>query len=221
MTSLPRLLQLVSPSLPIGGYAYSDGLETAVARSWITNEGEARAWIAGRMRESLGQCELPILIRLLCAAAARDAVEFARWCVFARAVKDSEERRFADREQGAALLRLLRDLEMPGAIELAGEAPPSLAASFALAASAWRIGERDALIGYGYAFMEAQIAAAVKLVPLGQTAGQRICGELAGELPRLAEAAHAVANEEIGSHAPGAALAAAWHEHERVRLFRS
>jgi urease accessory protein len=177
VTALPRLLQLVSPSLPIGGYAYSDGLETAVARSWITSESDARAWIAGRMRESLGQCELPILLRLLRAAAARDGVAFARWCDTARAVKDSEERRFADREQGAALLRLLRDLEVPGANELADRARPALAASFALAATAWGIAERDALIGYGYAFMEAQIAAAVKLVPLGQTAGQRICGE--------------------------------------------
>jgi urease accessory protein len=220
MTSLPRLLQLASASLPIGGYAYSDGLETAVSRGWIRSEQDALSWIAGRMHETLARCDLPLLVRLRRAATLGSARDYARWCDVAWALRDSAERRLAEREQGIALSRLLADLDVNLA-QLAQAAKPSRVASFALASVAWNIDEREALIGYGFSFVEAQVAAAIKLVPLGQTAGQRILGDLSGQLMSLADEAPEVADDDLGSFAPGASLAAAWHESDRVRLFRS
>lgn len=214
---LLRLLQLVSPALPIGAYAYSDGLETAIARGWVTDAASAQAWIDGRLRHCLPWTDLAVLARLRAA----DDRGLASWAARLRAMRDSDEARAADRAMGRALARLLFDLGIEAAERWRTHDHASLAVGYALAGAAWDLDEPTLLAGYAWAWCEAQVAVAVKLVPLGQTAGQRSLAALAGEVPAVVELARTVEDDQLGASAPGAGLAAAWHESDEVRLFRS
>jgi urease accessory protein len=218
---LMRLFQLVSPALPTGGFHHSEGLETAVARGWVSDDESALVWIRGRLISCLAATDLPVLARLCRARAAGDGDAFARWAALLCATRDSGEARAADRDQGRALARLLDDLGVAGAAPWRSAADASLAVGFALAASAWGLGRNAALAAYAWVACESQVAAAVKLVPLGQTAGQRLLGALGELVPPLVAAALTASDREIGGCAPGASLAAMWHEDEPVRLFRS
>lgn len=218
---LMRLFQLVSPALPVGGFHYSEGLETAVARGWVADEGSALAWIRGRLMSCLAAADLPVLARLCRALAAGDGDAFDRWAAVLCAARDSAEARLADREQGRALARLLDDLGVPGSAPWRTAPHASLAVGFALATTAWGLGKNAALAAYAWVACEGQVAAAVKLVPLGQTAGQRVLVALGQLVPSAVAAALTAEDHEIGACAPGAALAAMWHEDEAVRLYRS
>jgi urease accessory protein len=211
-----RLLQLVSPTLPIGAFAYSDGLETAVGHGWIGDEAAACAWIGGRLRSYVTVTDLPVLARLMAEGADRD-----RWALLLRATRDSGEARAADRQLGQALARLLRDLEVDGAEAWIDREHASLALGFALAGRAWQLSTASVLAGYAWSWTESQVAAAIKLVPLGQTAGQRILAALGAEIPALVTRALSIDDDDIGATNPAVAMASAWHERDRVRLFRS
>lgn len=219
--ALVRLLQLASPTLPVGAFAYSDGLETAVGLGWVTDEQGARAWIGGRLREQIAATDLPVLSRLIRSCVGCDRPALDRWARWLRATRDSAEGRAADRQIGQALARLLDDLGVRAAAPWVAAEHASFALGFAIAAHAWGIDEEDALTGYAWSWLESQIGAAVKLVPLGQTSGQRILSELAIEIPAVVIGARSLSDAELGATAPAAAMAAAWHERERVRLFRS
>lgn len=216
--SLLRLLALVSPALPVGAYAYSDGLETAIARGWIRDERETLAWIGGRLEHQIARVDLPILARL---RRAGDEGAFDAWAELLRASRDSAEARAADRHLGQALARLLVELGVPEAARLRRAEWASLAAGFAVAGRTWDIEPAVLLAGYAWSIGEGQVSAAIKLVPLGQTAGQRILAALGAAIPALVETALTLADDDIGASAPAAALAGAWHERQPVRLFRS
>jgi len=210
-----RLLQLASPTLPVGAYAYSDGLETAVDRGWVADEAAALGWIRGRLCHQIAYTDLPVLARLM---AGGDADE---WAGRLRAMRDSAETRAADRGMGQALARLLADLGVAAAERWRTEPSASLVVGFALAGIAWAIEPRSLVAAYGWAYCEAQVAAAIKLVPLGQTAGQRVLMALGRELPDVVDTALSLGDDDLGACAPLAALASAWHETQTVRLFRS
>ncbi len=217
--SLPRLLQLVSPALPVGGYTYSRGLETAVERGWVTDEAQARDWIAGLLEASLATLDGPLVVRLHRALSAGDEESALRWARFADASRETAELQAESRATGRALVRLLVDLELTG--------PPPVAirdahvAAFALAAIGLGLGEAEALRGFLWTWLEGSVAAAIKLVPLGQTAGQRILLELGPALERAATTASSLPDEALGALVPGLALASALHETQHTRLFRS
>lgn len=217
--SLARLLQLVSPALPVGGYTYSRGLETAVEREWVTTEAQTRDWIAGLLDASLATLDGPLVVRLHRALVADDQAAALRWARFADATRETAELQAESRATGRALVRLLVDLELV-------DAPPpairnSQVAAFALAAVALDLDEGQALRGFLWTWLEGSVAAAIKLVPLGQTAGQRILLELGPALERAAEAATTIPDDALGALVPGLALASALHETQHTRLFRS
>jgi len=217
--SLPRLLQLVSPALPVGGYTYSRGLETAVERGWVTDERQTRAWIAGLLAHSLATLDGPLVLRLHRALVDGDDEAALRWARVADATRETRELQAESRQTGRALVRLLVDLELTGP-------PPAPirdahVAAFALAAVSLGLDSSEALRGFLWTWLEGTVAAAVKLVPLGQTAGQRILLWLGPELEDAAERATALPDEALGALAPGLALASALHETQHTRLFRS
>jgi urease accessory protein len=209
-----RLLQLVSPALPVGAFAYSEGLETAVAEGWVGDEESARRWILARLRHGPARLEAPILKRLL-------EGETERWNDLLWAFREARELREADLAMGRALARLLVSLGVAGAAPWVRHPRCSYAAAFAVACRAWAIPVDRALSGFLWSWLEAQTTAAVKLVPLGQTAGQRILSAAIAELPALVAAALDLSDDDLGALAPGAAIAAARHEALEVRLFRS
>lgn len=232
--ALPRLLQLVSPALPVGAYAYSEGLEYAVHAGWVRDEGSAGAWIAGRLVHGLGLLELPVLLRLHAAWGAGagegaggmapgsvDLDEVLRWNDVLRAFRDSAELRDAERDMGQALARLLVALGVDEAGPWATRGETTQVAMFALAAARWGIAARDAATGFAFAWIESQVAAAIKLVPLGQSAGQRTVLAASGHIAGVVAGAARLEEDELGATAPGLAIAASRHEIMYTRLFRS
>jgi urease accessory protein len=213
------LLRLVSPALPVGAFAYSRGLEPAVAAGWVHDELSAGDFILGLLEHALCPLDGAVLCRLHAACLADDAVAVRRWDRFLRAGRESAELLQEDVQMGRALARLLQSLgRYPE--WLAGEVP-GFTCTFALAATRWGIGQRDALAGFFYATTESQVSAALRLLPLGQTAGQRILERALPVIERCVEAATALTDDDIGNFCPGLSLASAWHETQYSRLFRS
>jgi len=218
--ALLRLCQLVSPALPVGAYAYSQGLEFAVHAGWIHDEGTAFDWVQGVSRHAIGTLDLPILLRLHRAWSAPDASAVRHWTAQLIAARETAELRAEELHLGRALARVLAELELPEAAAWQQQAP-AFATMFSLAAVRWRIEPGDALGGYLWAWSENQVLAAVKLVPLGQSAGQRMLHGLIGAMPSIVERARLLANDNIGTSAFSQALASALHESQYTRLFRS
>ncbi len=215
-----RLLQLVSPALPVGAYSYSQTQEYAVEAGWIGNEEDAGAWIQGVMAQQIAGLDLPVLVRLYRAWETGDQGAVDYWNRFLLAARESRELQAEDKTLALALARLLAELEVPFAADWRRR-DACFANLFALAASHWRIELTAAASGYAWAWLENQVAAAIKLVPLGQTAGQRILSQASARIPALVDRALDCADDDIGQSAPGLAMASAWHEQQYTRLFRS
>jgi urease accessory protein len=219
--ALLRLLQLVSPALPVGAYAYSQGLETAVERGWVRDEVDAEEWIAGLLRYSLSNVDVPIFVRLYRAWMDGGGKQVIAWNDRLYAARESAELQQEDYHLGAALARLLVDLDMHEA-QLWRTAPRvCFATLFSLAAVRWEIPLENAVRGYLWAWTENQVAAASRLIPLGQTASQRVLSHCLREIAEAAQRGLAVEDHEIGCSAAGLALASAYHETQYSRLFRS
>ena len=219
--SLLRLLQLVSPGLPIGMYSYSQGLERAVEDGWIKDADAVADWLQGLLKNGLSRVDTPILARLYDAWHNNDLETVEHWSHTLIACRETAELRAEDRQTGQALARLLVNLDMPEAQVWLRRSDATLANLFALAASRWQIDKADAMAGYLWGWLENQVLCAVKLVPLGQVAGQRLLKDLAGEIPGLVKQALSMADDDIGGSCFGLALASSRHEMQYSRLFRS
>ena len=216
-----RLMQLVSPALPVGAFTYSQGLEWAVEAGWVRDVATLIDWLEGLTDDGLAQLELPILRRLYLACRQADAAALEHWGRRLYASRETRELRAEEHNRARALITLLVDLEIPRAADWRGQLVHCQAAPFALAAAHWQIGLEDCLLGYAWGWLENQIAAAIKLVPLGQTDGQRVQLQLAGRLPAAVGQALGVDDDDIGAGAPALAIASACHETQYSRLFRS
>lgn len=225
---LLRLLHLVSPTLPIGGYSYSHGLELAVERGWVTDQAQAAVWIRGILHHCWTRLDGPILWRLHRAVLAGEREAFTRWRTELHAGRESAELLAEDAHLGQALLRVLATWDLPEAAEWFAVSatddhgpPPGYAAVFAVAAALHGIGTRETVLAWLWNSIDSQVAAAVKLVPLGQSAGQALLIELGAGLPGCVARIGCTKDDEITGAAPGLALASALHETQHTRLFRS
>ena len=216
-----RLMQLVSPALPIGGFTYSQGLEWAVEAGWVRDSASLEDRLRGLVDDALAMLELPVLARLYTACEQRDVQRIADWGKALYAARESRELRDEERQRARALVSLLRDLDVAEADDWRDALRHCQAAPFALAAVHWRIAREDCLLGYAWSWLENQVAAAIKLVPLGQTDGQRVQLRLAARLPGAVERALQCDDDDIGAGAPAMAIASAAHETQYTRLFRS
>lgn len=216
-----RLFQLASPYLPVGAFSYSQGLEWAVHSRWVNTEKEAMEWIFGTLSRSLSGLEIPVFARFYKAWQKRDRPSLKAWSKVLNASRESLEFREEDRHLGSALARLLFDLRIKEAEEWIMDSDTSFSLLFSLASVYWEIPLPAAGEGYAWARVENQVIAAVKLIPLGQTAGQRILLEAAGSIPQWVDLGLKLKDKEIGFFAPGLAMASALHETLYSRLFRS
>jgi urease accessory protein len=218
--ALLRLFHLVTPALPVGAYAYSQGLEYAVQAGWVRDEASAHEWLHGLLRAGVGTLDLPIVLRLYTAWSAEDARAVERWNDALVAARESAELRAEERHLGGALARVLIELGFGEARQWLDRSA-AFATLFALAAVRWRIPPAAALSGYLWAWTENQVLAAVKLVPLGQSAGQRLLHGLAGMAVPILERALSIPEDAIGVGTVSVAIASARHESQYSRLFRS
>ena len=217
-----RLLQLCSANLPTGAYAFSQGLETGCDEGWLRSFEDAREWLAAQLTHSLSSSELPLLIRAMTALNQQDQDAQQHWNSMALAIRETQELRLTDSATGKALLRVLQGLES-GDIKHSFDqtSEVSFISAFALAACQWRISTHDACIGYAWSWLENQVAAATKLVPLGQTQSQQLLEQLQPQVLHAIEQATLCEDDDIGSSLPALAIASCWHEHQYSRLFRS
>ena len=216
-----RLMQLTSPSLPVGAFAYSQGLEAAVEIGLLKDLSTASRWIRSIMQDGLGQLELPVFYRLYEAWQTDDVERLRILNLQLFAQRETSELSAEDSHMGVALARLLKDLGMAGTEHWQRGEALSFVTMFALAAVRWEIEVSQAATGLVWSWMENQVAAAIKLVPLGQTDGQRLVGELLQEIPVLVAQSSQLKDDDIGSSLPMLAILSAQHETQYSRLFRS
>jgi len=222
--ALTRLLQIASPALPVGAFSYSQGLEWAIEEGTVRDEVSALAWIGDLLEHNLGRFEAPLLARLI-AAWRRDDLDAVRELnALYLASRESAELRAETLQMGYSFVRLLRELgDFPAdtlaALDALGET--SFPAAWSAAAARWEIDAETALTAWLWAWAENQAMAALKAVPLGQSAGQRILLALGARLPAIARRALALEPEAWSNLAPGFALASCRHETQYSRLFRS
>jgi urease accessory protein len=203
MTIDPRLLQLASPTLPVGAYSYSGGLEAAVEAGIVKDARSAERWIGDVLEFSVLRMEAPMLLRMIESPS-------EEWNEMLLASRETAELRAETVQMGYSLNRLLPELGVePCAVDT-----PSFPAAYAQAVRAWGIPAREALTAYLWAWLENQVMAAVKSVPLGQTDGQKMLLALGARL-------HDAGEEEPGNFAPGLAMLSSFHETQYSRLFRS
>lgn len=222
MLSVPllHLLRLVSPSLPIGGFAYSQGLEYAIDGQWVNNPEELKDWLLGVAGESLGRTDAGVIKRYYQALDAEDSTMFAYWNQWLRANRESQELLLEDEQLGSTLKRLLTSTEvLPGKVELPDK--PGYSCLFALAAHHYQIPVEQAILGFLWSWLENQVAVACKTLPLGQTDAQKLILATLPELEAIALQAAAYNDDDLGGTLPGFALASALHETQYSRLFRS
>jgi urease accessory protein len=222
---LLRLLHLASPALPIGAFHFSQGLEYAVETGWVHDEASALEWIGGIATGSLATLDLPVLLRLHAAWQQNDSLAVNRWNAFLIASRETEELRAEDRHLGSALFRVLAECELNTELfPVGGPKRPigvSHATAFSFACASWQIDAQSTAQTYAWAWAENQVLAAMKLVPLGQSAGQRL---LHGLIPRLAAystRAAEILDADIGISTALSAVASGRHEIQYTRLFRS
>lgn len=223
---LARLLQLASPALPVGAYAYSQGLEMAVEAGAVRHETGALAWIGDLLEWNLGRYEAPLLARML--AAWREGAGMAELNQRFLASRETAELRAETVQMGYSMTRLLGELN-----QMRGDFPaealaslraldaPSFPAAWACAAVVWGVDDASALTAYLWSWTENQAMAALKAVPLGQAAGQRVLLALGGRIPSVVERALKLDDAGLSNFAPAFAIACSRHETQYSRLFRS
>jgi urease accessory protein len=221
--ALLHLLQFASPALPIGGYSYSQGLETAIdskgMKDPVSDVAGARAWIAGYLEEIIALWEAPLLWRLLNAFEAGDDAAVALWSERFIASRDSAEFRAETIQMGYSLTRLLAELGVADVTRLGLEV--SLPTAFACAVCALNIPIEEALLAMLFSWAENQVLVCVKSVPLGQVAGQRLLLSLAPEIERAAALARTLGDDDMSNWSPGLSMLSMRHEVQHGRLYRS
>ena len=223
-TTLLQLLWLASPALPVGGFSYSEGLESAIDVGAVHDEPSTQAWLIDQLHLALGRSELPLLAQAIAAWEAHDAARIAELNAWALATRETSELRRQAEQMGRSMHEWLRQRapDDPRIATLAALAPaPAWPIAFALAAAQSGAPARDALLAFGFGWAENLVQAALKSVPLGQSAGQRVLGALAAALPAVVEPALALPDDERQAFTPMLAIHSSRHETQYSRLFRS
>jgi len=220
-----RLMHLISPNLPTGAFTYSQGMEWAVECGWLNNEAETKQWLSSVLTDSLQYLELPLLYRLYESVNNNSHKEFQHWSQWMYASRETYELREEEKQRARALYSLLIKLpESEQWSELNNWKDALLKSQiggYALAASHWKIPLRDLLLGYTWSWLENAVAAAIKLVPLGQSEGQRLLYEFSEQIVNAVDQACLIDEEHIGASTPALAIASSLHESQYSRLFRS
>lgn len=218
--SMVRLWQLISPALPIGSFSYSQSLEYAIDSGLLKTENDVEQWFRTQMQYGLAKLDLAVLYRLMEAWQENDQQAVNQWNNTLLAFRESAELYDEDCQVGYALTRLLTDLDIDGVAQWQKK-KVSYVTMYALVCDRWQIKADDAVAGFVWAWCENMVAAAVKLLPMGQTAGQKMLLTLGDYIAPVCESASAVKDQEIGAVLPGLAMASAFHETQYSRLFRS
>lgn len=220
--ALLKLLQLASPALPVGGYSYSEGIETLVENGAIASAQSLKHWLVQELKYGAIRIEAAVTIRAYQCMALGDVAALNYWNHWLSAARETEELRHQSWQMGRSLMRLLLELQpqLADVINTVGS-PCNFAIAFGIGAAAWKIDISAALLGYLHSWATNLITAGVKLVPLGQTAGQQMLLELHTNLIDAAAEILTLEDDDLSSCSWGLSLASMAHETQYTRLFRS
>lgn len=217
--ALLRLLQLSSVSLPVGGFSFSQGMEYAIECGWIKDVAETRCWLSAQLYESVARIDLPVLFCAMSAIKSDDIHAWQRWNDISLANRETVELRLTETAMGEALKRLLKTLNVDVPVAAGNEY--SFAALFAIAAVAWNIESALAAHGFVWSWLENQVSAATKLVPLGQSQAQQLLIDMQNDIAPAISLAESLDEFTLGGSLPALAIASSKHETQYSRLFRS
>jgi urease accessory protein len=223
-TALLELMQLASPALPVGGFSYSEGLEAAVEAGLVRDEAQAGDWLLDQLRLSLARADLPVLAQALPAWQSGDLPRIRALNDWVQQTRESAELRQQTQQMGRSLAEWLKNRHAPDArvAQLAALPPaPTWPVAFALAAALTGAPLRDVLLSFGFGWAENMVQAAMRSVPLGQSAAQRMLARLIEALPGAVQQAAGLPDEQRQAYTPMLAILSAQHETQYSRLFRS
>jgi len=215
-------MTFMSPAYPVGAFAYSGGLEWAVEAGDIRDAGSLTAWLAAMTGHGAVFCDAAIFRHAHRAAARGDDV--AAIAELAAALAGCKERFLETTAQGRAFLQVTGAAWTTPSLDrlaAAWNGPVAYPVAVAAACAGHGIALTPALQAFLHGLVSNLVTAGVRLIPLGQTDGQRVLAALETEIARTVERALAIALEDIGSATVRADIAAMRHETQHTRLFRS
>ncbi len=221
-TALLTLLQLTSPALPVGAYSYSEGLETLVDQGLIKSAADLQTWLIESLATGSIRIEAATLIRAHRAWTQGDQQNLIYWNHWLSATRETAELQQQNWQMGRSLLKLLQDLYPQS--DWSGWSMKenwNMVIVFALAAGLADIDEYTAVLGYLHSWASNLVSAGVKLIPLGQTAGQKLVLQLAEPIKINADRSLTLPDDQLFSCSWGLAIASMTHETQYSRLFRS
>lgn len=221
-SSLLQLIWLASPALPVGGFSYSEGLEGAVDRGLVSYEASAGNWLVDQLQLTLARSDLAVIAKAVAAWRRDDRdriIELNDWILQTR---ETSEFKLQTEQMGRSLVEWLRNQSEPDErLDWYAALQPTYAVAFALAASRTQASVRECLLTFAFGWAENMMQAAIKAVPLGQSAGQRILARLSDHIPLAVDHAMSLQDSERQSFSPMLAILSAQHENQYSRLFRS
>jgi|TARA_B110000091_G_C13790967_1_gene465608 urease accessory protein len=218
IVKLLNLMRLASPALPVGAFAYSQGLESAIDEGVVTDAESAGKWIKEVFEQSFSYLDIPVMKRLHQAWCNQDNQGVLYWNQFLLASRETSELLKEEQQIGAAMKRLLNSLNIVQP-DIWQEDKPGYCCQFALAGCAWGIQSSELTSAFAYGWVENQVSVATKLVPIGQSDAQRILESLFVTISDAIELD--LLDDELGQSMPGLAILSSWHEKQTTRLFRS
>jgi urease accessory protein len=226
--ALIELIRLASPALPVGGFSYSEGLEAAVDAGLLAGEAAVARWLMDQLHLGLARSDLPAAAQAFVAWRAGDLARVAELNAWVAQTRESRELLAQSQQMGRSLLEWMRqrrasnaeaDAELQAAAAL--QPAPLWPIVFALAAARCGAPRRESMLALAAGWCDNLVAAAIKAVPLGQVAGQRLLDALATQTPDVVDAALQMPDDERQAFAPMLAVLSARHEVQYSRLFRS
>lgn len=226
--SFLQLMWLASPALPVGGFSYSEGLESAIENAGLATEAAVGDWLVDQLHIAQARGDMALIAKAVGAWRRNDLAhvkELNDWVLHTR---ETSELRLQSEQMGRSLAEWLRnqyqdqgdESVMPAVRHLAA-LPPTYPMAFALAASTTQAPVREVLLAYAFGWAENMVQAALKSMQLGQSAGQRILARLADAIPAAADHAAHLRDSERQAFSPMLAILSAQHETQYSRLFRS
>ena len=222
MNKLLHILQLASPTLPVGAYSYSEGLETLVEQGIVRDSESLSRWLSQELQHGSIVVETAIMFRAYQSLVQGDLQKLATWNAWLSAARETEELRQQSWQMGRSLVKLLVDLQ-PELASVTNKISDycNYGIAFGIAAACWQINPQDAVMAYFQSWVTNLISAGVKLIPLGQTDGQKLLLNLHPLLIESTDKVLDLPDEDLASCSWGLSLASMAHQGQYTRLFRS